>query len=64
VATKPYDLLSYQEQIEALASIQDCAIKYRALASSGEYDADTSKLLMELADMVEAKAKKFLAAGK
>lgn len=59
---KPYDLLSYQEQIDTLASIQDSAIKYRALATSGRYDAKTSRLLSELADMVEVKAREFNAA--
>jgi hypothetical protein len=39
-------------------------MKYRSLAGSGRFDADTSRLLLELAEMVETKAREVDAAGK
>ena len=51
---KPFHEASCRERLTQ-ASVQDKALKYRALALSGEYDAETSKMLMELSEMVEAK---------
>jgi hypothetical protein len=50
--------------IETLIQIQQAAMKYRSLAGSGRFDADTSRLLLELAEMVETKAREVDAAGK
>jgi hypothetical protein len=52
------------DTLELLIEIQACVQQYRLMAASGRFDAITSRLLYQLADEVENKAREFDAANR